>query len=291
MSRSDRFLQKLTSPEAVTFLAVGGIGYVVDVTSFNLLRSGPFLSTVDPSYARIVAVALAMVVTYLGNRLFTWRGQAKGNRRREIGLFITFNIIGLALSVATLVVSHDLLGLTSRLADNISANVIGLGLGTLFRYWSYKTFVFRAPGPAQAAATAVLPALPHRAHEYVGAGPRVGRTDRNLSAASTRGVAARPSGHWRRRVRLYYLRDRVQASITAGTVSSYNHELGVLQDAVLDHDIPRRDSRGSPTTGCDRGRDVPLILVLRHPRCTETRTNFSFPPDMSFSRTMPRPGA
>ena len=37
-----------------------------------------------------------------------------------------------------------MLGLTSRLADNISANVVGLALGTVFRYWSYKRFVFRA---------------------------------------------------------------------------------------------------------------------------------------------------
>jgi putative flippase GtrA len=139
-------LSRLTSPEVVTFLAVGGAGYVVDVASFNTLRSHSWLSTVDPSYARIVAVALAMVVTYLGNRLLTWRGQTGGARRREIGLFVVFNIIGLGPSLAALLVSHDLLGLTSTLDDNISANVVGLVLGTLFRYWSYRRFVFVATG-------------------------------------------------------------------------------------------------------------------------------------------------
>ena len=34
--------------------------------------------------------------------------------------------------------------LTSPLADNIAANVIGLGLGTMFRFWSYRRFVFLA---------------------------------------------------------------------------------------------------------------------------------------------------
>jgi putative flippase GtrA len=129
----------------MTFLSVGGVGYVVDVGAFNLLRSAPGLATVDPSFARILAVGLAMVVTYLGNRLVTWRGRSSGDRRREIGLFVTFNMVGLALSVITLMISHDVLGLTSRLADNLSANVIGLGLGTLFRYWSYRRFVFVAP--------------------------------------------------------------------------------------------------------------------------------------------------
>jgi len=162
MSRSEQLLAKLTSPEVATFLAVGGAGYVVDVTSFNVLRSQTFLSTVDPSYARILAVALAMVVTYLGNRLFTWSGQSSGDRRREIGLFVIFNMIGLGLSVATLVISHDLLGLTSSLADNISANVVGLALGTLFRYWSYKRFVFGVSAPAVPARTAVASRVPRQ---------------------------------------------------------------------------------------------------------------------------------
>ena len=169
MWRPEHLLTKLTSPEVVTFLAVGGVGYVVDVSSFNLLRSESFLSAVDPSYARVAAVALAMVVTYLGNRLFTWRGQPDGDRRREIALFIVFNMIGLGLSVATLVTSHDLLRLTSPLADNISANVVGLALGTLFRYWSYKTFVF-ATAPAVAQRAARLPVLTQRTDEHIGAG-------------------------------------------------------------------------------------------------------------------------
>ena len=164
-SLPDQLRSRLTSPEVMTFLAVGGAGYVVDVASFNVLRTHTFLAATDPSYARIVAVALAMVVTYLGNRLLTWRGQSSGDRRREIGLFVLFNVIGLGLSVATLVVSHDVLGLTSRLADNLSANVVGLGLGTLFRYWSYKRFVFTTtPKPLSSAG---LPVLPQRTDEHV----------------------------------------------------------------------------------------------------------------------------
>jgi putative flippase GtrA len=149
--RPETLVRRFLSREVITFLVVGGLGYVVDVVSFNVLLSTTRLGSVDPSYARILAVALAMVVTYLGNRLLTWRGQSTGDRRREVGLFIVFNMVGLGLSVLTLVISHDLLGLTSRLADNISANVIGLALGTLFRYWSYKRFVFVSPVPASAA--------------------------------------------------------------------------------------------------------------------------------------------
>ena len=136
---------EVLSPEVRTFLAVGGTGYVVDVAAFNLLRSLHPLATLDPSVARTAAVALAMCVTYLGNRTVTWRDSPPGDLRREVGLFVLFNIIGFGFSVVTLLLSHDVLGLTSRTADNISANVIGLALGTVFRYLTYKRFVFAPP--------------------------------------------------------------------------------------------------------------------------------------------------
>jgi dolichol-phosphate mannosyltransferase len=128
--------------ELLTFLAVGGAGYVVDVVAFNVFRSLEPFKSIDPAYARTLAVVLAMVVTYLGNRTYTWRDDVGDVRRREIGLFVLFNVIAFGFSVVTLVVSHDLLGLTSRLADNVSANVVGMALGTAFRFWTYRRFVF-----------------------------------------------------------------------------------------------------------------------------------------------------
>jgi putative flippase GtrA len=146
-------LARLATPEVGTFLAVGGAGYIVDVATFNALRSMPVIAAVDPSVARVLAVAAAMLVTYIGNSLFTWRNDGAKDRRQQVALFVLFNLIGLGISVVTLTISHDLLGLTSRLADNISANVLGLGLGTVLRFWSYRRFVF-----ATARARTSLPA-------------------------------------------------------------------------------------------------------------------------------------
>jgi putative flippase GtrA len=128
--------------EVVTFLAVGGAGYVTDVAAFNWLRDRQLLGGHDPVFAKVVAVAVAMVVTYLGNRLLTWRGVASENRKREALLFVVFNLVGLMISVLLLTMSHDVLKLTSRLADNLVGNVLGVGLGTAFRFWSYRRFVF-----------------------------------------------------------------------------------------------------------------------------------------------------
>jgi putative flippase GtrA len=140
------WLRKVFRPfltrEVLTFLAVGGVGYAVDVIAFNVLLSMPPFATIDPSVARTLAVVAAMCVTYTGNRMFTWRDQVGSERRREVTLFVLFNVIGFGFSIVTLALSHDLFGLTSRLADNISANVIGVGLGTIFRFVTYKRFVF-----------------------------------------------------------------------------------------------------------------------------------------------------
>lgn len=134
--------------EVATFLGVGGAGYVVDVAMFNLLR----IPTGDPLLARAIAVGAAMAVTYAGNRHLTWRHQASESRRREVSLFVLFNLIGFAISAACLMVSQRVLGLTGVWADNVSANVVGVALGTLFRFATYKRFVFAPPPTAEASA-------------------------------------------------------------------------------------------------------------------------------------------
>ena len=142
-----KLLQRLPSRETITFLCVGGAGYVVDVAVFNVLRSTYPLLVFDPVVARVLAVMVAMCVTYVGNRTLTWRTHETVDRRREVALFVVFNVIGLGFSVVCLALSHDVLGLTSRLADNVSANVVGLALGTMFRFMTYKRYVFVAPPP------------------------------------------------------------------------------------------------------------------------------------------------
>jgi putative flippase GtrA len=134
---------------------VGSVGFVVDVGLFNLLRfaGDPGLLEHKPLTAKAISVACATVVTYLGNRHWTWAHRERSARHREAMLFFLFNGLGMAIALACLAVSHYLLGLHSVLADNISANGVGLALGMLFRFWAYRTYVFtprgREPSPAR----------------------------------------------------------------------------------------------------------------------------------------------
>ncbi|MDD9349009.1 GtrA family protein [Mumia sp.] len=130
--------------EVARFGTVGLAGYVTDVVVFNLLRyaGDPGVLEHKPVTAKILSVAVAMIVTYVGNRQWTWRGRSTRSVHREVVLFVVMNGIGMLIAVGCLAFSHYVLGLDSALADNISANVVGLGLGTLFRFWAYRRFVF-----------------------------------------------------------------------------------------------------------------------------------------------------
>lgn len=153
--------------ELVRFGFVGGLAFVVDAGLFNLLRFGPGeVLGHKPLTAKVVSVAVATVVAWLGNRYWTFAARRTGSRGREFLAFAVANVVGMAIAVGCLAVSHYVLGFTSPLADNIAANVVGLALGTVFRYLAYRFFVFTGAGPSvtldDASAASTAPAAPTR---------------------------------------------------------------------------------------------------------------------------------
>ncbi|MBP7971736.1 MAG: GtrA family protein [Candidatus Nanopelagicales bacterium] len=130
--------------EAAKFGAIGLIALVIDVGLFNLLMfaggAGPMAG--KPLTAKVISVIAATTFAYFGNRFWTFRHRARTSYTREYVLFFVLNFVGMGIALGCLWFSHYALGLTSAIADNISANVIGLALGTLFRFWSYRKWVF-----------------------------------------------------------------------------------------------------------------------------------------------------
>jgi putative flippase GtrA len=131
-------------PEASKFLTVGAVAYVVDFGVFNLLRfAGEFAPLASkPLTAKVISAFLATLVAYFGNKNWTYASRKGQERRKEIIWFFGLNMVAMVIAVVCLWFSHYVLGLDSALADNISANFIGVGLGTLFRFVTYRKFVF-----------------------------------------------------------------------------------------------------------------------------------------------------
>ena len=130
--------------ELAKFGTVGAVAFVVDVGLFNLLRYGSDDSLLNdkPLTAKAISVAAATTVAYFGNRHWTFKHRGRTSFKREYVMFFLLNGVAMAISLACLTISHYVMDLRSPLADNLSANVIGLGLGTIFRFWSYRKYVF-----------------------------------------------------------------------------------------------------------------------------------------------------
>jgi len=142
------FLQQLAR-----FGTVGLVGLVVDVALFNLLRVtvfDPELIAEGPIIAKVISTSVAIVVNWVGSRYWTFRLEHRRPAGREVLEFALVSLGGLLIAVACLVISHYVLGFTSLLADNIASNVIGLALGSAFRFALYRTWVFH-PRRARAA--------------------------------------------------------------------------------------------------------------------------------------------
>ncbi|GAB2778807.1 GtrA family protein [Streptomyces daliensis] len=126
--------------ELAKFGAVGAVGFLVNVAVFNLCMHSFQLA---PVRSGVISQVVAIGTNYLGNRYWTYRHIDKSRVHRETSLFFLFSGIGLVLENGILALSHYGFGFTSTLADNIAKNVVGLGIGTVFRFWSYRTWVFR----------------------------------------------------------------------------------------------------------------------------------------------------
>ncbi|MCN0180609.1 GtrA family protein [Salinispora arenicola] len=145
--------------ELSKFATVGGVAFLVDFALFNVMTA---VQDVEQVTAKTISTVVAATFAFLGNRFWTWRHRRGGNPAREYALFFFFNAVGLGITVAVLAISRYGLGqvwpevFQTPLADNIASYLVGTGLATLFRFWSYRRFVFVPAG---------TPAVPEAKHD------------------------------------------------------------------------------------------------------------------------------
>jgi putative flippase GtrA len=136
-------------PELAKFGVVGGIGAVIDLGGAAVLHSAYHQG---PLKAKAISIAAATVVTYVGNRYWTFRHRENQPLLREGTLFVALNVVGLIIAEIVIACTTYVLGFKDPIAYNM-ASLVGTGLGTIFRYFAYRKWVFLAPAaqPAPAA--------------------------------------------------------------------------------------------------------------------------------------------
>ncbi|WP_346922407.1 GtrA family protein [Glutamicibacter creatinolyticus] len=126
--------------EVAKFGVVGGAAFVVDSAIYLWMLSGPMSDS--PVKAKIVAGVVATLFSWVANRYWTFRHRRQANVVRELVMFLVMNAIGLGIAAACVWVTKYMLGLTDTTSVFIAGSVVGLILGTIFRFFAYKFWVF-----------------------------------------------------------------------------------------------------------------------------------------------------
>jgi putative flippase GtrA len=132
--------------QLVRFAVVGGLGFVLDTAVFDLLRLtvlSPERLQDGPLLAKIASTTVAIAANWIGNRSWTFADSRRARTGGEAIEFLVASLIGMAVGLLCLWISHYGLRLTTTLDDAVSANGVGLVLGSAVRFWLYRVWVYR----------------------------------------------------------------------------------------------------------------------------------------------------
>ncbi|MFF1646412.1 GtrA family protein [Streptomyces sp. NPDC058240] len=146
---------ELLAREVAKFGVVGAVGLVVNMAVSNLLWRYTDIPTVR---AGLLATVVAILGNYIGFRYWTYRDRDKSGRTRELTLFLLFSAVGAVIETGVLYTATYGFGWNSPLQSNVF-KILGIGIATLFRFWSYRTWVFKAL-PVEKAAMPAEKAVP-----------------------------------------------------------------------------------------------------------------------------------
>jgi putative flippase GtrA len=134
-----RNTSRILVKEVTAFGVIGIIALVIDLSIFKVLSPDGALK------AKCISTLVSTIFAYVGNRYLSFSHRARTSLGRETAFFFGINLITLGFSEA-------ILALTVYAFDQphggVVVFIVNLGtiaIGTVFRFWSYKRFVFLHP--------------------------------------------------------------------------------------------------------------------------------------------------
>lgn len=174
-----RGLFSLLWREVMKFGVVGGIAFVIDTSIFLWMMNGPMSDS--EVKAKVVAGVVATMFSWVANRLWTFRHRRRASVVRELLMFLLMNGIGLFIAAACVWIAKYWMGLTDKTSLFIAGSVVGLVLGTIFRFFAYRFWVFTEELDAEPAFERDRELL-HREHADAAGERRPGRHERGQHA-------------------------------------------------------------------------------------------------------------
>jgi putative flippase GtrA len=141
--------------EVAKFGVVGGIAFVVTELVFNLLIQ----MGADSFAANAGATLVAAIVAFVGNRYWTFRNRHRSGMGRETAMFFLLNGVGVLIQQACIELAKHEFGRNDKVTVN-AAFLVGVMLATLFRFWSYRKWVWRLAPPGAEPVEPVEPDQP-----------------------------------------------------------------------------------------------------------------------------------
>jgi putative flippase GtrA len=150
--RDTYFRFQMLVHEVAKFGIVGAIGFVVQLGVQNALHTGFGVGALT---SVVGAYCVATVVTFAGNRYWAFKHRKGKGLRQESLLFVLLNGVAILIQLGIVDLVYYGMDMKDNLAYN-AATIVGIGIGTLFRLFTYRKFVFLAQ-PAAGAAEEIEP--------------------------------------------------------------------------------------------------------------------------------------
>jgi putative flippase GtrA len=130
--------------ELTAFGVIGAFALVIDVGVFAFLAPHGALK------AKAASTVLSTTFAYFGNRNLSFSHRARTGLARETSYFFGINLITLIFSELVIGFFVYVLGYGHGSHMVFLVNLGTIAVGTIFRFWSYKRFVFLHPDRARA---------------------------------------------------------------------------------------------------------------------------------------------
>ncbi|MDQ2796734.1 MAG: GtrA family protein [Actinomycetota bacterium] len=128
--------------EIAAFGVIGAVAFAIDIGVFTWLTRAEHLGALK---SKAVSTIVSTAFAYFGNRYLSFSHRARTSIGRETSYFFGINLITLIFSELALALFVYAFGYDHASTTVFVVNIATIGLGTLFRFWAYKRFVFLHP--------------------------------------------------------------------------------------------------------------------------------------------------